>query len=136
MKFEVAALIAQIEAKIKEENERVVKLNAAEKAKVAEKRQEWLDENKADLVKFADKLKEKLRKDRPILKTDVPAALFPYSGRARAEISLYREYEPTVHFPYTAELESLLAALKTVTSKEISPTAIRALGFKNLRDLF
>ena len=136
MKFEVAALLAQIEAKIKEENDRAVKLNAREKAKVAEKRQEWLDTHKADFVKFADKLKEKLRKDRPILHTDVPMSFMPWRTKDRAEISLYREYEPRVFEPQTAELEALLAALKTVTSTEISPTAIRALGFKNLRDLF
>lgn len=136
MKFEVAALIAQIKAKIKEENDRVVKLNARERAKVAEKRQEWLDTHKADLVKFADKLKEKLRKDRPILHTDVPASFLRWRSKEWAEISLYREYEPHVFEPQTVELEALLAALKTVTSTEISPTAIRALGFKNLRDLF
>ena len=134
MKFNVKNLIATVEQKIKDAEEQAVKANAEEQAKVAKHRQEWLDTNKANYIAFADKLKEKLRKDRPILAGDVPEGLS--DNRYRFELPIYREYKPVKHQPMTGELNAILKVLTSITDEEITPTALKSLGFGNLRDLF
>lgn len=134
MKFNVKNLIATVEQKIKDAEEFAVKANAEEQAKVAKHRQEWLDTNKANYLAFADKLKEKLRKDRPILASDIPEGL--NENRYRMELPIYREYQPTKHHPMTGELNAILKVLNSITDEEITPTALKSLGFSNLRDLF
>lgn len=134
MKLNVKTLIAQIEQKIKDAEARNEVQNAEEEAKVAKHRQEWLDTNKANYLAFADKIKEKLRKDRPILRSDTPEGLI--DTRYRFEIPVYSEYKPNKYFAQVGDLRAILQVLNTITDEEITPTALKSLGFNNLRNIF
>ena len=134
MKLKVKTLIASIEQKIKDAEAKNEAQNLEEEAKVAKHRQEWLDTNKANYLAFAEKIKEKLRKDRPILRSDIPEGLI--DTRYRCEIPVYTEYKPNKGFAQVGDLRGILQVLNTITDEEITPTALKSLGFNNLRNIF
>ena len=134
MKFNVKALIATLEQKIKDDETAALKREAEEQAKVAAHRQEWLDKYKPDYVAFADKIREKLRKDRPILASDIPDPI---------KVQHYREnlvtYSPYKVVPVERDfhgLTGILKILRAVTDEEITPAALKSLGVKDISIIF
>ncbi|KUM29341.1 hypothetical protein AQ436_06525 [Arthrobacter sp. EpRS66] len=134
MKFNVKNLISTVEQKIKEAEAWAHTANADELAKVEQHRQEWLDTYKASYSSFADKIKEKLLNNQPILRSDIPEGL--EERGYRVNLPTYSEYQPKSHLPMTGDLPAILKVLKSITDEEITPTALKSLGFQNLRDLF
>lgn len=132
MKFNVQNLIATVEQKIEESKILDEKFNKAEQAKVAQHRADWLEEYGDEYVAFANKIKEKIRKGRPILGSDVPEKIAGWNRRFKT----FEAYRPRTREVGSPELDSLLKALRSITDEEITPTALKSLGFKNLRDLF
>lgn len=132
MKFNVQNLIATVEQKIAEAKARDEAHNKAEQEKVGQHRAEWLEEYGDEYVAFANKIKEKIRKGRPILQSDVPEKLGGWNRR----FNVFDVYRPKTREPGSPELESLLKALRAITDEEITPTALKSLGFNNLRALF
>lgn len=133
MKFNVQNLIATVEQKIEEAKTRDEEYNKAEQAKVAQRRAEWLEGYGDEYVAFANKIKEKIRKGRPILASDVPEKLRDgYSTR----LYTFEAYRPKTRELGSPEMQSLLKALRAITDEEITPTALKSLGFNNLRALF
>lgn len=134
MKFNVKALIETLEQKIKDDEAAAVKHDAEEQTKVATHRKEWLDKHKADYVALADKIKEKLRKDRPILQTDIPKPLRYVDYRA--ELNTYTPYRPEKFYRDRHGLIGILKILRAVTDEEITPAALKSLGIKDISIIF
>lgn len=134
MKFNVKALIATLEQKIKDDEAAALKREAEEQAKVAAHRQEWLDKYKPDYVAFADKIREKLRKDRPILASDIPSAI--KSNTYREDLRVYAPYRPEEIRRDRHGLAGILKILRAVTDEEITPAALKSLGIKDISIIF
>lgn len=133
MKFNVQNLIATVEQKIAEAKTHDEEHNKKELSKVNQLRENWLEEYGDEYVALANKIKEKIRKNRPILPSDIPEKL---QRGYRGPLETYSKYSPRTRPVGSPELESLLKALRSISDDEISPTALKSLGFTNLRELF
>lgn len=133
MKFNVNNLIATVEQKIQEAKIRDEEFNKDQRAKVDQHRTEWLEEYGDEYVAFANKIKEKIRKNRPILQSDIPHKL---TGGYGSRMETYTKFRAQTREAGSPDLESLLKALRAITDEEITPTALKSLGFNNLRALF
>lgn len=134
MRFKTSELIKNVENKIEATKLLIEKQNKAETAKVAEHRAKYLKDHSDAWIAFANKIREKTRKERPILDSDIPHEL--NRSRFRGELDTFRPYEPRIKEVDVSGLESLLAALKSITDEEVSPTGLKNLGFKDLSRLF
>lgn len=133
MKFNVKNLIETIEQKIKDTEAAAIQMNADEQAKIATHRQEWLDKHKDGYLELADKLKEKLRKNRPILESDIPKGVRYVDYRA--DLATYSPYRPKKHTAQTSHLLNALKVLRSITDEEITAASLRSLGFKDVSAL-
>lgn len=134
MKFNVKALIATLEQKIKDDEAAAAQREADEQAKVATHRQEWLDTYKGDYVAFADKIREKLRKDRPILASDIPEVI--KVQHYRENLYTYAAYRPQPVERDRHGLAGILKILRAVTDEEITPASLKSLGVRDISIIF
>lgn len=132
MKFKTAELIKRIDDLIilREQNAETKHAEAVQQH--AAKRSEWLEEYGPAYVEFANRIKEKIRKDRPILESDIPERI-----RNRYGYPHFREGKaPEKQAARIGELRTLKAALEAVTDEYVTTTGLREVGFKNIPSLF